>query len=595
MVTVFTVTTKDENMRSFDFDRIYSEFVSYYREREKGESEYYDWLRALKLDESKPYSQCQESFRWAKDMLRPLKEDEDNKYYQITVGFPVRSMNGNLYKERDLIAAALSLKGKHPSLNHKEEFWFRPGNRWGTLTTVDGKYEDGAVEAILQVPKTAVCPICNGAKMTELIDSKRIVNISLEGNCTGGQCVTGECEGFTFLDPPFTLLTSDVLPGIPLARIKPLEAVMVEALQASIKGEKRKMKIKAIVKEDTNQNATDTNPDVNTKSITTDLRGTWGTPVNADDKLHTNTDSSGNTTVPIGESPASGVMKSGDPMAHFMPGTSSNVEAKVSEPFADYADFADCVAKNSDKDDPEAYCGQIKAQTEAARLNEEDTSQPRPEDIRSGATKTKPGTFNMPDAGGLPRSVKADTILGTAPVGPGGAVVGTTPFEGMASLEERKLRIKADLKASTAEEKAQKFEGMHDDLYKQFVKYDAEHKQTLAVLEDRKATIEKLETKRDEANRDMHNAQVERDEWHSKYEHQLGVVEDLKTQIEKVRQEQSRVTEKYSATLKTNLELSQKLTKANEDYLEVAKAKEDIEEKLTAARTNAKKTLKLKI
>jgi len=74
VVTVFTVTTKDENMRSFDFDRIYSEFVSYYREREKGESEYYDWLRALKLDESKPYSQCQESFRWAKDMLDPSRK-----------------------------------------------------------------------------------------------------------------------------------------------------------------------------------------------------------------------------------------------------------------------------------------------------------------------------------------------------------------------------------------------------------------------------------------------------------------------------------------------------------------------------------------
>jgi len=38
----------------------------------------------------------------------------------------------------------------------------------------------------------------------------------------------------------------------------------------------------------------------------------------------------------------------------------------VGEPFAGYADFADCVAKNQDKEDPEAYCGQIQAQAETA-------------------------------------------------------------------------------------------------------------------------------------------------------------------------------------------------------------------------------------
>lgn len=34
----------------------------------------------------------------------------------------------------------------------------------------------------------------------------------------------------------------------------------------------------------------------------------------------------------------------------------------VGEPFADYDSFADCVAKNSDKDDPEAYCASIEQQ-----------------------------------------------------------------------------------------------------------------------------------------------------------------------------------------------------------------------------------------
>jgi hypothetical protein len=69
----------------------------------------------------------------------------------------------------------------------------------------------------------------------------------------------------------------------------------------------------------------------------------------------------------------------------------------------------------------------------------------------------------------------------------------------------------------------------------------------------------------------------------------------LKQQLEKRGEELARTNEKYNSALKTNLQLSQKLTKANEDYLDVAKRLEDTEEKLTTARTNAKKTLKLHI
>ena len=40
----------------------------------------------------------------------------------------------------------------------------------------------------------------------------------------------------------------------------------------------------------------------------------------------------------------------------------------LGEPFAGYTDFADCVAKNQDKANPEAYCGSIKAQAESTKL-----------------------------------------------------------------------------------------------------------------------------------------------------------------------------------------------------------------------------------
>ena len=48
-------------------------------------------------------------------------------------------------------------------------------------------------------------------------------------------------------------------------------------------------------------------------------------------------------------------------------GTKSYYAMRKGAPFADYKDFADCVAKNGDKDDPEAYCGKIKHQVEDSK------------------------------------------------------------------------------------------------------------------------------------------------------------------------------------------------------------------------------------
>ena len=37
-------------------------------------------------------------------------------------------------------------------------------------------------------------------------------------------------------------------------------------------------------------------------------------------------------------------------------------------PFADYTDWDDCISKNKDKDNPEAYCGYIKNKVEESIL-----------------------------------------------------------------------------------------------------------------------------------------------------------------------------------------------------------------------------------
>ena len=68
---------------------------------------------------------------------------------------------------------------------------------------------------------------------------------------------------------------------------------------------------------------------------------------------------------------------------------------KLGEPFADYTDFADCVAKNSDKEDPEAYCGSIKSEAEETKqlgkvtLTELSLNKPKTVTLRESKTLKK--------------------------------------------------------------------------------------------------------------------------------------------------------------------------------------------------------------
>ena len=238
--------------RHTDFERIYGEFLNYYKVAGLADTEYYQWIKDMTLDETLEYGQARESLEWAKDMIKLLKEDKENKYYEVLVGFPIKSMNGNVYKERDLIAAATTMKGASPSLNHKDRFWFsdkNPRNRWGPpIEVVKGKYFNGAVECILKVPRATICPICNGKKMTELIDNRKIVNVSLEGECVGGTDVDGSCKGFAFNEKTFTLLTTDVLPGIPMARIRPMESYLPFSRSSIKRGTRNKNVKKRIIK-----------------------------------------------------------------------------------------------------------------------------------------------------------------------------------------------------------------------------------------------------------------------------------------------------------------------------------------------------------
>lgn len=670
-------------MRHIDFQRIYDEFCAYYKQTGQGESEYYSWLQALELDEANEYGHAYESFKWAKDMLSLYKEDADNKYYRILVGFPIKSMNGNVYKERDLIAAALSLKGKHPSLNHKGEYWFSPSNpknRWGNLTIKGGKYEDGAVEAILQVPKTAVCPICNGERMTELIDDQRIVNVSLEGVCAG-VCYDGSCEGFTFTDPPFTLLTTDVLPGIPLARIKPLESIMVEALKAKTNRKnmkmrkKNKVKIQTKPKEDRHQQIRQPETTVNTRSLPDPFTGTWGTPLSSDEQIDTPMD---NARTVIGVNPAGP-----EPVMR-------QSEGKVSEPFADYVDFVDCVAKNSDKEDPEAYCASIETQAEENAPPEhpdapltgpkKDTSTIVPDmgvepdkssapklDIEQpeGAPETLPDEEQPHvDVGVEPKKTgKTDVVMGVEPVEQETASLKdelikldtqiktlsdklygdnenpelTTQLDILHAKKQKLLDLAGlaeqdvvdipltplvpcdpgyhhnpqgicvpDVDVSGERVRAIKAEYAASGLRDNIKMIEATWVNKFTVLNDaymklmgRSGQLEELiKQQRSEINNAGTRAEDLRVELRD-VKQQFGDATTSNTKfsrlIETLRVEKDDAEGKYRKGLTVNLDLSRKLTKANEDYLQVHKQLEQAETAFKRARNEAKKIVKIKV
>lgn len=50
-----------------------------------------------------------------------------------------------------------------------------------------------------------------------------------------------------------------------------------------------------------------------------------------------------------------------------------NTDDRKGEPFAGYDNFEDCVEDNQDKDDPEAYCGELKDRAEELEQEEDDT------------------------------------------------------------------------------------------------------------------------------------------------------------------------------------------------------------------------------
>ncbi len=189
-----------------DFEKIHNAFLTHYKkEPQLGESRYAEWLKALGLDDSKPYRSPQERFQWAKTLIEQVKEDSDSNFYKVEALFPLESMNGNTYTREELLQATRTLTGKPSNLNHNLT------QKLPEIEILAAQFEDDSAECLVRIPKTSNIP--------KMISEKEIVNVSVEADWSHG--IAG--KGLVF--EGLAWLTKGVLPGVPLTRIEPVEKI----------------------------------------------------------------------------------------------------------------------------------------------------------------------------------------------------------------------------------------------------------------------------------------------------------------------------------------------------------------------------------
>lgn len=208
--------------RSADFEKIYRQFMRRYcgsaqTECDKGKGAYYGWLNKMGLDDTKPYEGLKEAFSWLQSSFGFLRADQNARYYKVEAAFPLSSMNNYVYSEKELTQATRSLVGKPVTVNHV-------GKPLDGVSIEDAEYENGAAEVLMRVEKSAKWL---GTPITRLIDDGEFLHVSVEADCKRGFQIDPEgllCQGMVYTG--LALLTKDVLPGVPLTRIMPVEKLV---------------------------------------------------------------------------------------------------------------------------------------------------------------------------------------------------------------------------------------------------------------------------------------------------------------------------------------------------------------------------------
>jgi len=229
-----------------DFQKILRQFKKRYGDKQ-GTSYFYAWVRKMGLDDTKPYGrEAFESYNWAQDEINYWKQTKDAKFYKVDALFPLSSMNNNVYVEDELIRAGRTLAGKPVNINHDSIPIVG-------VEIIDSEYEDGAEECIIRVANTAICPYSKsapeyeGQNINRLIADEKIPQVSIEIPKDYYRRLEPHPEGTKIVGFRFGglgMLTKNVLPGVPLTRIMPVETMAERIVERFDK----KRRIKLIIK-----------------------------------------------------------------------------------------------------------------------------------------------------------------------------------------------------------------------------------------------------------------------------------------------------------------------------------------------------------
>jgi hypothetical protein len=547
---------KMSTKRHADFDRIRNEFIKYYGGIEAGDREYQIWLKALNLDETKSYAFSQrEKFSFLKPMLQKFKEDKDNVYYKVLVGFPITSMNDNLYTQSKLSAAAEGLIDAFDcNLNHLPGYDL-PGVRYAAA-----KFEDGAVEAVLKVPKSLRCnidltrhmyDIGEGKPLYEWIDEHVIVNQSLEASEQGGFHFVGSA-----------LLTKDTLPGIPLSRIFPLESVLSEALSASqkLKGKTLKIQVKGLTKE------------TNMSAHSCPVGQHW--------------DADKGSCVPdegVGKNPQGTDVSAGT-------GAADDNSKKPVE--ADYPGgwdgcIADMQAQGHDPDSAAKICAAIKNGTVAQCLQLKLAKTPK-EAIQLIAERSKKDplfAYLANEVERLKTSQNAQVI----------SSLNVAKARAESNLETLKLQTAAQIE-STKNEAAAQVKGAELAKAKaeeNFIEESKRRQKADGRVEELEKQVEKLDKQVTENNKGTIQDGARIKELERRLEDANEARETIKGENEKLVKKNEEISGKYNEQLKKNLDLNKELTTTNEELLKQSEKAEKLDVDLKKAKRLAKITVNI--
>lgn len=329
--------------------------------------------RANILLEAESFSTVEES--QVSEETKKKSNTENGVYVKgMALPFGKPSRNGVQYEKNSVEEAHDDLEGRPMLFNHKQD-WVS-GHILNTEITDDGMYFEGDINPNAEMP--------NGVTVAEAIDRGDINSVSIQafveqtGEPADEDAIIDDMETEKVMVRDFLEISAVTIPGFPDAEALP------EHLQHQGVKPVTELAGSQPVERNTEENEQEESQDESQEDITKEQYEFAPVPTHV---LYDSEEDALQRARNLGLDDIHEHEMSGQ--IYYMAGDNHNEwleaidrenptdnEDVKGEPFAGYDDFEQCVMDNQDKQDPEAYCGEIKDKAE--ELNDamgEDTTQ----------------------------------------------------------------------------------------------------------------------------------------------------------------------------------------------------------------------------